>query len=608
MVKHLESPVFPDFRSRRVLAAIFLLLSFGASFMLCLQHVVGLSLPGCGPASGCASLAEGPWGNIFGWPVSFAGATYFFALIMVWPWLGEAGVPMLFKWLVRLGVLGSLVFVAVMFFEQHFCLYCALTHAGNLCFWIVVETCPTAAATPWRAMGGWAAAVVLGTSVFGIAEWQVRAQADAVAHQQADESIAQITATTTSTERVGDDQGPGFTGRYRLGPEKAMIRFVVFTDYQCKDCSELELRLKPLMESRSDISLSMKHFPLCGDCNPMVKFPHFHDNACRMAQAAEAAGLLAGGEAFWRLNNWLFEHRHEYSDEELVAALPQLGFAGADQIAQFLATMSSNEVRQLIDQDVEEGMELGIDGTPVIYINGVELRGWDAEDTLDRAIAALDQAKPPARTAAADHPAGQIERRTAIWQEIAVEEKLPVEPGRWSLGPADAPVRVVLFFDYRNPYSPQLWQNLEAVCRENTEVRLDLYQFPISKVLNPRFDKLAEERYPLAADAVQMVEAAGLLGGEQAFWRMHRWVLENRETFSRQAASDAAAKEGLDAEALSAAADSPEVAQAIAADLEKALPAEVSFAPRLYIAGRKVSTASPSRELLRRLLELAGKK
>ena len=91
--------------------------------------------------------------------------------------------------------------------------------------------------------------------------------------------------------------GP-FTGRYRQGPEKAVYRIVLYTDYQCPDCFKVEDDIVQLMKTRSDISLSTKHFPFDKDCNPNMSMT-LHGGACLAASMAEAAGLLNGNDGFW---------------------------------------------------------------------------------------------------------------------------------------------------------------------------------------------------------------------------------------------------------------------------------------------------------------------
>ena len=95
----------------------------------------------------------------------------------------------------------------------------------------------------------------------------------------------------------------GFTGRYRRGPEASPIRLVLLTDYQCLDCQKVEAEVEAIMASRSDVALSIKHYPFCAEaapgvpCNKYVKT--LHANACWAARAAEAAGILKGEQGFW---------------------------------------------------------------------------------------------------------------------------------------------------------------------------------------------------------------------------------------------------------------------------------------------------------------------
>ncbi len=75
----------------------------------------------------------------------------------------------------------------------------------------------------------------------------------------------------------------------------------MLTDYQCIDCQKVEREIEEILASRSDVSLSVKHYPMCAEaapgvpCNPYVK-QTLHANACWAARAAEAAGILKGDQ------------------------------------------------------------------------------------------------------------------------------------------------------------------------------------------------------------------------------------------------------------------------------------------------------------------------
>src|SRR4029077_11544325 len=119
---------------------------------------------------------------------------------------------------------------------------------------------------------------------------------------------------------------------YRRGSERAPIRLVLFDDYECKDCHETELQLAEALQGRSDISVSPKNYPLCKDCNRTIKSAHFHDHACRAAEAAEAAGILGGNEAFWKMRDWLVARSALFSDDDLLKAAGEMQIPNANRL------------------------------------------------------------------------------------------------------------------------------------------------------------------------------------------------------------------------------------------------------------------------------------
>ena len=64
----------------------------------------------------------------------------------------------------------------------------------------------------------------------------------------------------------------------------------MLTDYQCPDCRRLEDEAMRLVEERDDLSLSIKHFPMCAEATPGVPCNKYvkrtlHANACWAARA-----------------------------------------------------------------------------------------------------------------------------------------------------------------------------------------------------------------------------------------------------------------------------------------------------------------------------------
>ena len=390
-----------------------------------------------------------------------------------------------------------------------------------------------------------------------------------------------------------NDGTPPFTGRYRLGPERAAVRIVVFSDYQCRDCAETERQIEEALRTHDHVSFSHKHFPLCKDCNRTIKLD-FHKRACRAARAAEAAGIVGGQQAFWQMHRWLFERHAEFTDAELAASLPELGIRDTER---FFQAMESAETLRRVEEDVEEGVRLGATGTPMVFINGVELAGTDAQGAVVRAVAAVVAEGPTPQTAAADRPRPGIERLADQWR-TAEPVELPAEPFRWTLGPEEARVRVVLVACHQMPYTPQLSRTLrEAVARRN-DVRLELVQFPISREHNPKLAKMKKDPFPDSYRMARLAEAAGQVGGRQAFWRMHEWLLDHPEDSTIEAALDAAEAWGLDRDRVAAATEGDATRRALARDMARCAELDIGWAPRVYVDGRRVPGLEPTDALL----------
>ncbi len=588
-----------------VLGLLGVLSSTLGSLFLVLSHLKTVSLPGCGEGSGCSSLAEGRWGSIVGWPVSFLGLAWFSGLTVLWL-LSFGRMSSAATWLIRAGFLASVGFLSLMWLEGEYCEYCVRVHAGNFLLLIVAEiarslrshSAPISARNPLAGMTITALAV---TGLLAVLKGNVVAERQETAERETQATVAEVVASSRTTADVSAAH-PIFTGRWRRGPEEAAIRIVVFGDYQCHDCEKLDRELETLLVGRSDIAVSFRHFPLCRDCNPTIKDPKFHDNACVAARVAEAAGESGQADGFWKMHQWLFAKAGQFTEQELHAALPELGIS---DVLQFTETLQHPDLEQRIRLDVEEASALGLDGTPLVYLNGVELPNADVEGTLTRAIEALTNQNLPARTAAADVPLGRVDRLVARWQEgeaVSFPDSLP----GWSIGMADARVRMTLVYDYGNPYSPWLDELARTVAEQHPEVQLRLVLFPLSKSLNPRFDKWEKDFYGTSTETARLAQASSDLGGDAAFLSVHAWILQHQADFELENALEFAASLGLNSEQVREQMQSEAVTVALVQSIQAVEAVDIKWAGKLYINGRRVTALTPTRELLERMIALAG--
>ncbi len=599
-----------------VLGAMFAGFALVMSLLLVLEHFGGLSLPGCGPGGACDQAAESVWGKVklgdFEWPVSHLGLAYFGAVLAAWL-ASRAATPSVFRYLVRIGALGSLGFCAIIAVEWLLCVYCLAAHAGNFAFWIAVERARSRPARTRLAVLSFIGVFALLTGVLGMLEWQHRDRvlrkgeeelaeatqsiiershraAEPATQPAAAEPVAPAVPVTTepaATEPAATPPAPSatapsvdqpvaattepapsppFVGRYRFGPEAAPIRIVLFTGYQCRDCYSIEQQLMQLMAERNDISVSIKHFPFNKECNPFVE-RDLHPNACWAARAAEAAGILWGSEGFWKMHHWLFsKHGVFETTAQLEAGIRELGYDPTG----FVAVMSGEEPLRRIREDVEEGKALGLFFTPMIFINGVELKGWYAPNALLRTVAEVAATNPPARTAHHDHPPAALEKCVADWRDQPVRP-LPADAQAWVQGAADGAIRIVVWGDYQERYTAEVDAIIRAFVARRGDAGYTFRQYPFNSDCNPH---LNERRHPQACRAAQAAEAAGQLGGVEAFGKMHAWLMERQGNFNDEALLSVAGEFGLDADAFLAAMGSDAVQAAIADDIQagKQLP------------------------------------
>lgn len=606
------------------------------SAFLISKHFGG-GLPGCGPSSGCEALEKTPWGMVPGirWPVSFVGFAYFFALLVAWMAM-DRRVPAAVRWLMRVAAAASLLFIGVMLVYRKLCPYCAGVHAVNLTVLFMVER--EAWRTARRSLQGgdfmsWAlmrkiagitlSAFLVVSVVLGVAnarfQQKQRAGAEADRRASTEKILAQArTEPAPSSGAEADMWGrAGFTGRYRLGPEASPIRIVMLTDYQCVDCQRVEGELEEIMASRTDVSLSVKHYPFCAEavpgvpCNRYVKT--LHAKACWAARAAEAAGILKGDQGFFKMHRWLFAKKGSFTDADLQAGLREMDL----NPEAFLAVMKGDETLRRVQADCDEGIALGLFFTPMVFVNGVEFKGWQVAGALRRTIEEVAAKNPPPLTATGDRPVLASLKDIQDWRDQPVRTLAP-DTRSWSMGAKNASaapagsrfVDVVLFGDYQEPYTASMDIAVRDLMKTRPNVRYTFRHFPIDPKVNTTLppNVRPEAVHPLAGRAAQAAEAAGSLGGAQGYWKMHDWLMRNLKSFSDESLRAAARKMGLDPDALIAEMGKPEINAAIVEDSRAAQQIGLNAVPMVFVNGKWIMrTVRDDVNVVLRVIDVAGK-
>ncbi len=157
--------------------------------------------------------------------------------------------------------------------------------------------------------------------------------------------------------------------------EGAKVIVVKFNDYQCPTCKAAHELYKPVFakfESShpGQVKLVIKDWPWHSKCNFNVP-TQMHEWACEAAAAARMArdrGKLNEMEAWLYDNQAMLTGKGAAGPQDIIATAKQM--LGVSDFAKEYAAKLPD-----IQRDIADGGALQLDGTPLIFINGVRIRG-----------------------------------------------------------------------------------------------------------------------------------------------------------------------------------------------------------------------------------------
>jgi len=141
---------------------------------------------------------------------------------------------------------------------------------------------------------------------------------------------------------------------FATGPKNATLTVVEFSDLQCPYCSQFAPTLDSLTRAHpKDVRVVYKNFPLS-----------FHPQSRPAAAAAIAAGKQG---KFFEFRYKVAPHYRELSDSLYLAVAKELGL----NLGRFKKDMAlTPEVSKTLEDDIELGRKVGVEGTPTIFVNG----------------------------------------------------------------------------------------------------------------------------------------------------------------------------------------------------------------------------------------------
>jgi protein-disulfide isomerase len=155
---------------------------------------------------------------------------------------------------------------------------------------------------------------------------------------------------------------PGAQPPNMLGSPTATVTVEEFADYQCPTCATVHGKMKEINKIYSGrIKFIYRSFPLT----------QIHKNAYDAALAAEAAGIQG---KYWAMQDQLFSNQQAWSTSNDARKIfgEYAEKIGLD-VAKFQTDLIALPTKTRVDNDLQRGRALNIQGTPSIYINGKEI-------------------------------------------------------------------------------------------------------------------------------------------------------------------------------------------------------------------------------------------
>jgi protein-disulfide isomerase len=165
-----------------------------------------------------------------------------------------------------------------------------------------------------------------------------------------------------------------------LGSKNAKVTIVEFVDYQCPYTKDSSGSIKQVVTSLKDrVRFLIRDFPIT----------ELHETAKQSALAASCV-LEQGQDIYWKFYDLLFQSQDHQSADDL-RGMAQL--AGVKVLDYDACTKEARYVKK-IEQDIQDGIHFGIQGTPVFFVNGYPFQGALDEKTITRILSVMFDQMP----------------------------------------------------------------------------------------------------------------------------------------------------------------------------------------------------------------------
>jgi protein-disulfide isomerase len=151
-----------------------------------------------------------------------------------------------------------------------------------------------------------------------------------------------------------------------FGPADAPVTIVEFGDFECPDCKmEAPILRHDMVDAfGGKVRVVFKNYPL-ESVHPWARAAAI-DGRCVYRQ---------GNDAFWKFYDWIYQTQDEITPDNLTSkVLAWAGENGLDSV-KLGQCIDTKATEPEVNASIAEGRELGVQGTPTLFINGRKIGG-----------------------------------------------------------------------------------------------------------------------------------------------------------------------------------------------------------------------------------------
>jgi protein-disulfide isomerase len=392
---------------------------------------------------------------------------------------------------------------------------------------------------------------------------------------------APVTVDTSQASTWSDEESPVPVSSMdpTWGSRTAPITIVEFADFQCPHCSKLAATMEQIKQEYGPdkVRVVWKNKPLA-----------FHPDAKLAAEASMGVFALAGNDAFWKFHAAAFKNQPGLSP----SSYEQWAKSAGVNLPRFKAGIAAHTWQAKVDGDDAIATQVGVSGTPAVFVNGVLLSG---EQPFDKYKAVIEQEVPKALAKVTggtpkDHvyvvmskenftkPAptrgDKNEDTTTVW-------KVPVGTGP-TLGSSTAQVTLIEFSDFQSPYCVRVEPALKEI-RQKYGDKLRVVWRNEAQPFHPRAEPAAEVALEARAEK-----------GDAGFWDVHDRIFATQPQLEDADLDKVAADAGLNMDKVHEAMKTHKYRATIDADNDLADDMQADGTPYFFINGRRLVGAQPA--------------